>query len=238
MTGIKNLIGTQYREYRTILEKVPSLALTIFVLSVVMMNLLANKELFHTDWIALDCGFILSWIPFLLMDCFCKVYGGKAALRISILAIVINLLTFGLFKLISLTPGMWGEYYATGLTEVNDALNGTIGGSTWIVLGSALAMAVSSAANSVTNMAIAGIMKSGGFLEFAARSSISTAISQFVDNCVFAFVVSVPLFGWTVRQAFLCSFTAAIFELVMEMVFSRAGYRLAARWTSDPSRED
>lgn len=227
---IRETVRSEYGKYRTILEKVPSLALTTFVLAVVMMNLLANKELFHTDWVALDCGFVLSWIPFLLMDCFCKVYGGKDALRISILAIAINLLTFGIFKLISLTPGMWGGYYATGLTEVNDALNVTIGGSTWIVLGSALAMAVSSAANSLTNMAVAGIMKSSGFREFAARSFISTAISQFVDNFVFALVVSVPLFGWSFKQAVFCSITAAGFELLMEVLFSGVGYKLSRRW--------
>lgn len=228
---IRKLIISVYQGYRTILGKVPSLALTTFVLAVVMMNLLANKELFHTDWVALDCGFVLSWIPFLLMDCFCKVYGGKDALRLSILAIAINLLTFGIFKLVSLTPGMWGGYYATGLSEVNDALNDTIGGSTWIVLGSALAMAVSSAANSLTNMAVAAIMKTGGFREFAARSFISTAISQFIDNFVFALVVSVPLFGWSMRQAVFCSITAAGFELLMEVLFSGVGYRLAARWS-------
>lgn len=224
---IRELIRSEYRGYRAILEKVPSLALTIFVLAVVMMNLLANKELFHTDWVALDCGFVLSWIPFLLMDCFCKVYGGRDALRISILAITINLLTFGILKLVSLTPGMWGGYYTTGLAEVNDALNETIGGSTWIVFGSAFAMAVSSAANSIINMTIAGILKASGYREFAARSFISTAISQFIDNFVFALVVSVPLFGWTFKQAMFCSITAAGFELLMEVLFSGAGYRLA-----------
>lgn len=202
------------------------MAFAAFVLAVVMMNLLANKELFYTYWVALDCGFVLSWIPFLLMDCFCKLYGGKDALRISVIAIAINLLTFGIFKLISLTPGMWGAYYDTGLDVVNSALNDTIGGSTWIVLGSALAMAVSSAVNSVVNITVARMMKSSGFKEFAARSFISTAISQFVDNMVFALVVSVPLFGWTVRQVVFCSLIAAGFELLLEIAFSGAGYKL------------
>lgn len=225
------MIRSEYNGYRAILGKVPSLALTTFVLAVVMMNLLANKELFHTEWVALDCGFVLSWIPFLLMDCFCKAYGGKDAMRISIVAIAINLLTFGIFKLVSLTSGMWGGYYATGLVEVNDALNDTIGGSTWIVLGSALAMAVSSVANSFTNMAVARIIKSGGFREFAARSFISTAISQFIDDFVFALAVSIPLFGWSLRQSVFCSLTAAVFELLLEVLFSGLGYRLARRWS-------
>ena len=228
---IKGLVRSEYRAYRAILDKVPSMALATFILAVVMMNLLANKELFHTDLVALDCGFVLSWIPFLLMDCFCKVYGGRDALRISILAITINLLTFGILKLVSLTPGMWGAYYSTGLVEANDVLNDTIGGSTWIVLGSALAMAASAAVNSLTNMAVSGIIRSGGFREFAARSFISTAISQFIDNFVFALVVSIPLFEWTFRQAVFCSLTAAGFEMLMEVLFLGVGYRLTARWS-------
>ncbi len=223
-------LKSEYGAYRAIMKKTPSVALTIFVLAVVMMNLLANKELFHTDWVALDCGFVLSWIPFLLMDCFCKVFGGRAALRISIFAIAVNLLTFGLFKLVSLTGGMWGGYYATGLTEVNDALNATIGGSTWIVLASALSMAVASAVNSLVNTAVARLVKSGDYREFAARSFISTAISQFIDNFVFALTVSVPLFGWSLRQVAFCSLVAAAFELAVEVIFSGFGYRIASRW--------
>lgn len=227
---IKEYLVREYREYRVLLGKVPPMALTAFILAVVSMNLLANKELFHSAWIALDCGFVLSWIPFLLMDCFCKVYGGRAAVRISILAIAVNLLTFGIFKLVSLTPGMWGEYYSTGLPEVNEALNDTVGGSSWIVLGSALAMAASSIVNALANISVARLLRIGGFGEFAARSFISTAVAQFVDNLVFALVVSIPLFGWTLRQAILCAVTAAAFELLMEILFSGAGYRLAGRW--------
>ncbi len=227
---ITDYLKAECREYRLLLGKVPPLALTAFVLAVVSMNLLANKELFHTSWVALDCGFVLSWIPCLLSDCICKVYGGRAAVRISILAIAINLLTFGIFKLISLTPGMWGEYYSTGLTEVNDALNGTIGGSTWIVLGSAIAMAASSVTNSLANVSVARLMSIGGFKEFAARSFISTALAQLVDNLVFALIVSIPLFGWTMRQALLCAVTAAAFELLVEIFFSGAGYRLVKSW--------
>ena len=112
-----------FQEYKALLKRVSSLLLTFLVLSVVSMNLLANKELFRADWIALDCGFLISWIPFLIMDVVCKVYGGKAAARLSIVAITINLLFFLVFKLVSITPGMWGAFYDTGSIEVNEALN-------------------------------------------------------------------------------------------------------------------
>lgn len=223
-------LKAEYEDYRVLLRKIPSLFLVVLVLAVVSMNLLANKELFHTSWVALDCGFVLSWIPFLIMDCICKVFGGKAAAKISILAIVFNLITFGIFRLVSLAPGMWGEYYSTGMSEVNDALNRTIGCSSWIVLGSAFAMLVSSIVNSLTNMSVAKLLSKDRYREFALRSFISTGISQFVDNIVFASVVSIPLFGWNLRQAIFCSLTAAVFELTMEILFSGIGYRIVKKW--------
>lgn len=226
---IKSFLTAEYREYCSILKRVPSLLLTLLVLSVVSMNLLANKELFRADWIALDCGFLLSWIPFLIMDALCKVYGGKAAAKISILAIVINLLLFAVFKLVSLTPGMWGAYYDTGSEVVNEALNATVGGSTWIVLGSALAMAVSSVVNSAVNMSVAHLLKNDNYRSFAVRSFISTFVSQFVDNLIFATVVSMTLFGWSLKQSLICSLTAACFELLMEALFSGLGYRIARK---------
>lgn len=218
------------RFFRSTIGQVPSVILTILVLTIVSMNLLANKELVRTEWLALDCGYVLSWIPFLIMDYLCKQYGGKTASAVSIFAILINLVVFVIFHLVSLTPGMWGEYYATGLTEVNDALNATIGGSTWIVLGSALAMAVSSVVNSATNIGIARVLSwckvTASFKEFALRSWVSTALSQVVDNFIFALVVSIPLFGWNLTQAFICSITAAALELFAEMVFSPIAYKL------------
>ncbi|MDO5446242.1 MAG: VUT family protein [Prevotellaceae bacterium] len=221
----------EYDSYCALMRKVPSLALTILVLSVVSMNLLANKELLKTSWIALDCGFALSWLPFLIMDCMCKVYGGKDATRLSILALVINLIFFGIFKLIALTPGMWGEYYATGLHEVNDSLNRTIGGSSWIVFGSALAMFVASIVNSIVNVSVAKLLRNDNYKSFAVRSFSSTLVSQFVDNLVFALVVSIPLFGWNMKQALVCAITAALLELMMEVCFSGIGYKLSKKMT-------
>lgn len=229
---IKTFIKAEYTAYKNLLQRVPSLVITGLVLTVVSMNLLANKELIHTDWIALDCGFALSWIPFLIMDCICKVYGGKTATRISIMAIVINLIMFLIFKLLSLTPGMWGQFYSTGNIVVNEALNKTIGGSTWIVLGSALAMAVSSVINSIVNINIAKLLKKDNYQSFAIRSFSSTAVSQFVDNLIFALVVSIPLFGWNLRQALFCSLTCAGVELVLEICFSGIGYRMIKKTTA------
>ena len=50
-----------FREFRSLLGSVPPLLISFLFLSVVGMNLLANKSVdTGVDWLALDCG-ILFW---------------------------------------------------------------------------------------------------------------------------------------------------------------------------------
>ena len=200
---IKTILRRELEDYKVLLRNIPSIVVALFFLSVVAMNLLANKELFTTDWLALDCGFTLSWISFLLMDMICKRFGAKAAMKLSIAALAVNLCVCGIFWLLSLTPGHWGEYYSfldsdpAVAQAANLALNRTIGGSWYVVLGSALAMLVSSAVNSLSNHLIAKHLQRNNYGSFALRSFVSTALAQFVDNLIFATVVSHIFFGWT-----------------------------------------
>ena len=131
---IKNVL----EDYRVLMRSIPAPTITCFVLSVVLMNLLANKELVSLPWLALDCGFTLSWVSFLCQDMICKRFGPKASVKVSILALLVNLAVSALFWLVSLAPGMWGAYYDTGSLDVNAALNATIGGSWYVVAGSSL----------------------------------------------------------------------------------------------------
>ena len=167
------------------------------------------------------------------MDMICKRFGGKAAAKISILALVINLFATLIFKVMSLTPGMWGEYYSTGMTEVNDGLNATFGGSWYVVLGSSTAMLVAAICNSFINQTIAKHLKYGGYRAFAMRSFISTGIAQFVDNLTFALIVSYHFFGWSAAQVLVCSLTGAVAELLCEVIFSPVGYRVSRQWEAE-----
>ena len=227
------LIRRELDDYRILLRNVPSLVITLFVVSVIMMNLLANKELLSVKYFALDCGFALSWVSFLCMDMICKRFGAKAAAKISILAMVINLVVTLIFKVMSLTPGMWGEYYTTGLTEVNDGLNATFGGSWYVVFGSSTAMLLAAITNSFINHTVAKHLKNKSFADFAKRSFISTGIAQFVDNLAFAAIVSYNFFGWTLTQVLVCSITGAVAELLCEVIFSPLGYRVSQQWESE-----
>ena len=224
------LIKRELEDYRILLRNIPSLVIAVFVVSVIMMNLLANKEFISLKYLALDCGFPLSWVSFLCMDIICKRFGPKAAAKISILAIGMNLAVCIIFWLLSLAPGMWGEFYSTNNMAVNTALNNTIGGSWYVVMGSSIAMACAAITNSFINHTVAKHLKHDNFRAFAIRSFTSTGIGQFVDNFVFSTIVSVHFFGWTWTQVFFCSLTGAVMELLCEVLFSPMGYRVSRNW--------
>lgn len=229
----------ELEDYKYLLRAIPSLTVTLFVASVIGMNIMANKELFNTPYLVLDAGFALSWVSFLCMDIICKRFGAKAASKISILAILINLTLTGVFKLLSLTPGMWGEYYSTGSIAVNRALSATIGGTWYVVIGSAVAMLVSSIVNSIINVFVAKVSHDDGtYKKFALRSFVSTGLAQFVDNLVFATLVSKVFFGWNWTQVLICSLTGAIMELLCEVIFSPVGYRISKSWTNERVGEE
>ena len=103
-TFLRNLAD----DYKILLRNIPSLTVTLFILSVVCANLMANKELVSYKYLALDCGFVFSWIMFICMDVICKRWSAKASVKVSVLALAVNLLVCGIFALLSKTPGMWG----------------------------------------------------------------------------------------------------------------------------------
>lgn len=220
-------------DFKILLRNIPLLTVSIFILSVVCANLMANKELVNFKFVALDCGFAFSWIMFLCMDVVCKRWGAKAAIKISLVALAANLFICVSFALLAKTPGMWGEYYASENSLVNDALNATFAGSWYVVLGSSVAFVSSSIVNALLNCAIGRLLKSDGFFSFASRSYISTAIAQLVDNFIFATIVSKVFFGWTWIQVFVCSAIGAGFELLGEIFFSGLGYKVVRQWEKE-----
>lgn len=226
-----NKIKESINNYALLLRSVPSLVMTLFVVSVVLMNLLANKEIgLNLDWLALDCGFTVSWLSFLCMDMLTKRFGPKAAIQLSLTAMAVNLFVCGILFVISLIPGNWGEYYNYENDIVNQALNSTIGGTWYVVLGSACAFAASAILNAILNHAIGKMCKKNNFVSYALRSYISTGLAQFIDNFIFAMMVSHVFFGWTMTQVITCSITGCVAELLCEVVFSPLGYKVCKKW--------
>lgn len=230
---MKERIKKSWIEFKLLLRSIPATVVTLFVVSVICMNLLANKTLIQLDWIALDGGILISWLSFMCMDIITKHFGPKAANRISILAAGINLLTCLIFFVASIIPSTADDY---------TAFNGIFGGTWFILLGSTIAFLASAVINNTMNWMIGKSFRKNpdGKLAYATRTYVSTFIGQFMDNLIFAVIVFMffaPIFWdgfcWTFIQCVMCSLTGALAELVMEIVFSPLGYKITKKWQAE-----
>lgn len=231
---MKQKIINECKQFGALLRSVPAPLTVLFVLAVFAMNLLANKSIsLHVEWLALDCGIIFSWVTFLVMDMITKHFGPKAATQLSLLAIAINVACCLLFKIAAVIPGMWGESFVEGLEQpINQALDNTFGGTWYVVLGSTIAFIASAIVNNTANWGIGKAFtgKKDGFGVYILRSYVSTAIGQFVDNFVFAAIVSHNFFGWTWVQCLTCAATGMVAELICQALFTPLGYKVCRRW--------
>lgn len=229
-TLLSKWIKRERKETAALLRCIPSTVVSLFVVSVICMNLLANKTLIQTDWIALDGGILISWLSFMCMDIITKYFGPKASNKIAFLAAIINLLTCLIFYIASIIPSGANDY---------TALNGILGGTWFILLGSTVAFLISTAINNFLNWTIGKAFHHNpdGKLAFIAGAYISTFIGQFMDNLIFSLIVFVgfaPIFWdgfhWTILQCIVCALTGAVAELIMEIVFSPFGYKIVTNW--------
>ena len=223
-------IRQEQRETKILLRSIPSTVVTLFVVSVICMNLLANKTLVQTTWIALDGGILVSWLSFMCMDIITKYFGPKASTKIALLASAINLLTCFIFYVASIIPSNAGDY---------SALDDMLGGTWFILLGSTVAFLISAVINNFSNFLIGKAFRKNpdGRAAFITRSYLSTFIGQFLDNLIFSvivFVIFAPIFWdgfhWTLLQCTTCALTGAVAELIMEALFSPFGYRIVKKW--------
>ncbi len=229
-TALFEKLKREYQETRILLRCIPSILVSLFVVSVICMNLLANKTLVQNEWIALDGGILISWLSFMCMDIITKYFGPKASTKIALLASSINLLTCFIFYIASAIPSNASDY---------TALNSILGGTWFILLGSTIAFLVSAVINNVLNWLIGNAFHKNpdGKFAYITRSYISTFVGQFLDNLIFSiivFVIFAPIywngFHWTVWQCVACALTGATAELIMEILFSPIGYRIVTNW--------
>ena len=232
-----NRIKKEFAEFIVLLRSVPGALTAFFVLSVFAMNLLANKSInLPVDWLALDCGILVSWFVFLAMDIVTKHFGAKAATELSVFAIAVELVFCLIFFLASLIAGTWSASYVADSEEaINNALDGTFGGTWYVLAGSTAAFVVSAFVNNFTNAGIGKLFakKPDGAAAYFCRSYISTAIGQFVDNMIFSLLVSHFFFGWSLLQCVTCSLTGMVAELICEALFSGVGYAVCGKWKKE-----
>lgn len=237
-----NRIKKQFKEFRILLKSVPSVVVALFIMSVFSMNLLANKSIdIPWDWLALDCGIFVSWFAFFTMDIITKRFGPKAANELTVLAIAVNLFFCLLLFIGSVVPGTWGQAYGQeNVGQVNGALNATFGGTWYVVLGSTAAFLISAIVNNLSNFGIGRLFKKNpdGLTAFVLRTYVSTAVGQFIDNLIFALLVSHFFFGWTIVQCVTCAVTGMLVELICEGVFFYPGFAITRRWKKNGVGEE
>lgn len=227
---LKLFFKREIEETKILLRSIPSVVVTLFVVSVICMNLLANKTLLQLDWIALDGGILVSWLSFICMDIITKHFGPKASNKVAILACGINLLTCLIFYIASIIPSNANDY---------EKLNDILGGTWFILLGSTIAFLASAIINNILNWTIGKMLKNCNKpkLVYCTQTYVSTVIGQFLDNFIFSiivFFVFAPIFWdgfrWTILQCAMCALTGAVAELILEVIFSPFGYKIVKNW--------
>lgn len=229
---MKERFASAAADTKLLFRNIPSVITALFTISVVVMNILANKTIYQNEWLAIDGGILVSWLSFLCMDIVTKAFGPKAATKLSIFAILTNLLVCLLFAVVSAIP----------TEEDFSAFNTVIGGTWFILLSSTVAFIASAVINNFMNWGIGKAFRKNpdGKLAYVTRSYISTFIAQFCDNFIFAaltFMVFAPIywngFHWTPIQCVTCSLVGAVLELLMEVIFSPFGYLVLKNWDKD-----
>ena len=232
LNAFKRYLKLEAQETKILFYNIPSYIVAFFVVSVIAMNILANKTIVNEEWIALDGGILISWLSFLCMDVITKHYGPRAANKMTIFAVIVNLLVCLIFFLVSIIP----------TKDDYSVFNQIIGGTWFILLSSTIAFIASGILNNFMNYGIGKMFKKNpdGRVAFITRCYISTFIGQLVDNFIFSsltFMVFAPIFWdgfhWTFIQVLMCSLTGAVFELLMEVIFSPFGYRVSRKWKKD-----
>ncbi len=236
-------------DWKLLLRSIPASVVALLVVATVMMNIAANKIIFSSKLVAADGGLLLSWIPFICMDVTTRRYGPKAASKLTIFALLINLLIVGLLALISylhigignvsdVNPGYdtWEAYWST-----YSNFDSTFSCSWFVLLSSSIGFLASGIINNTLNYSIGLLFKKNpdSKLAFFTRSYVSTLIGQFIDNLLFAvlvFVVFAPIYwgySLTIIQCLGSAFIGAILELIMEIIFSPLGLKVYRKWEQE-----
>lgn len=230
---MKEKIKSELYELGLLLKSVPALFFSFFILSVVLMNLFANKSINTPfSWLKLDAGIFISWLSFLSMDVITKHFGYKAGNQLSLIALFINLSICALLFIVGSISGTWSK---ASNQLINVAIDNTFKGTWYVLLGSTISFVVSSFVNNFINHIIGQFFKKNpnSFLAFISRSYISTIFSQFIDNFTFSLIVSKVFFHWSLTQCLICALFGMLVELMCEIIFSPLGFYISKKWIKD-----
>lgn len=221
------------------LRSIPSIVVAMTVLANVLMNILANKSIINLPWLIQDAGILVSWVGFLTGDLIVRAFEAKNGIRVNLTALAISLFVSVILTFVAIIPGDWSPVFDPAINageignSINAACNAIMGNVWYVILGSAFASAVSLTCNGlVQGLLLKKVERKHGdrYIGFLIASTGSTVIAQFIDNVIFASLISVHFFGWTWSQVLVCSTCGAIFELLIEVVFTPLTYKIYKIW--------
>ena len=235
----KSWLKKDWNETKVLFRNLPAIPFAILCIALVVMNFLANKGWVSQDWtwskgwFSADAGMIVSWIGFLAGDMIVKIYGTKAAVKVNIAAILVQLLAITLFTLGALLP--WS--YPEGTYEADfDAI---FMAQFWPCFGGTLAFALATVIDSILSKFLLTRFKDRtSFKAYAVASYASTALGQLLDNMFFALFFSMWQ-GWfcdynTLSDVLLhlLGFSAVgmVVELIGQAILSPLGFQLTKSW--------
>lgn len=250
------------KEWTKLLRSVPAVALALIFVANVLMNILAAKSIINVPatfastnwftngsnmWIVQDAGIIVSWIGFLIGDLLVKAFGSKNAIRINITSLVLSLFISLLLIGVANVSGEWSPIWNEALNPsfdpasgealiINGALNEVIGNVWYVILGSAAATFVGILVNNITHgILLKKMIKKHGdhYFGYFVAAGASTVFGQVIDNIVFAVLVGMTFFGWSLFSVLMCSLLGGLVELVAEMLFTPLTYKISKNWAKN-----
>ncbi len=232
-----SFVKNEINDYKALFSAIPSITVTLFCVSVVVMNLMASKAVISTPYLTATGGLLISWAPFLCMDVVSKHFGPKAATKLNIIGLLVNLACVALFEIVSLI-----QIDTTGAKADYSAFN-SVYRCTWFVLvASSVAFVLSGVVNNFLNYGIGKLFKKNpdGKIAYMTRCYISTFVGQYVDNALFLallYLVFLPSVANIHASSPLAVFGGAllgsIMELITEVIFSPLGYSVTLKWKAN-----
>ena len=226
LTKIKSWFKRDWHETKVLFRCIPALPFAILCCALIAMNILANKTIVNESWIALDAGIAVSWISFLAGDMLVKRFGPKAAFKVSIAAILVQLMAVCLLAVGGALP--WGTN-ADPITGFDSLFCST--SLIWPLCSGTFAFIVAMLVDTFLNWAIFSRMRDKkSFKSYAVASYVSTCVGQFVDNFVFGLTFTFAAGYVAFSSLWMFAAIGAAVELLCQIILSPIGYKIAESW--------
>ena len=223
---VRNWLKRDWKETKVLFRVIPAFPFAVLCCALIAMNILANKTIVNESWIALDAGIAVSWISFLAGDMLVKRFGPKAAFKVSIAAILVQLMAVCLLAVGGALP--WGTN-ADPITGFDSLFCST--SLIWPLCSGTFAFIVAMLVDTFLNWAIFSRLRDKkSFKSYAVASYVSTAAGQFVDNFVFGLTFTFAAGYVSFSSLWMFAAIGAAVELLCQVILSPIGYKIAESW--------